>query len=144
MHPKTSGFLSFLPFKKQESGRWRPVFFFSAFDLDLDPLEITLGVLPLLQLALHVWFARHRPAIADGLRLLTAARAVSFVADGQFNMGKFYTPFVSVYSAVIADGEEFDTDKVVGALLYAIQLSLPGPTDLEADVGGDTVSWERW
>lgn len=49
----------------------------------VSPLDLALGVLPLLQLALHLWFDRHTFCPAPESPLVALARGLNFTAaDG--------------------------------------------------------------
>ena len=83
------------------------------FTLDLDPLEMLLGVLPLLQLALHVWFAEHLPRLRGVSELESAATALSFITGGLFSPRAAFRPFLIIYATTISRGDDFNTDTVM-------------------------------
>ena len=51
--------------------------------LEVSPMDVVLGVLPLLPLALHFWFLGHVPSAAVTSPVVTAAEKMVFVRNGQ-------------------------------------------------------------
>ena len=115
------------------------------FTLDLDPIEMLLGVLPLLQLALHAWFAEHLPRLRNVSELESAAMALSFVTGGIFSPRAAFRPFLLVYATTISRGDDFNTDTVMQGISSAVRASLDyGPFDFATRVDTDpALGWPR-
>ena len=115
-----------------------------SFTLDLDPLELLLGVLPIYQLALYIWFREHRPSRHTGRTLESATDGLDFLHDGIFDPITRLQAFATTYSTVVADEEAYNTDYVMEGIVAAVARSLPGSNALRIDTGAGAQSWESW
>ena len=59
----------------------------------LTPLSIALGVLPIAQLALHLYVKYHAPSLRPGADLAAISAAISFMPAGVFNPVVALRPF---------------------------------------------------
>ena len=91
--------------------------------VDLTPEEVVLGVIPLLSMALFIWFREHRPEMAGGSDLAALARAVDLCPGGSFALFEGLSPFMLAYSAATAAREDIDVDSVVQGLVQAVSAS---------------------
>ncbi len=114
------------------------------FTLDLDPLEMLLEVVPVLQLALHLWYRDHVPPRLGPSRLEQAAAALTLDTAGRFTPRAF-RPFLTAYSAAKMHGDSFNTDIVMNELMRAISASLSSGASLmfQAEINGRLEFWDR-
>jgi hypothetical protein len=83
----------------------------------LSPADVALGVLPLLPLALHLWFAFHAPSAAAPSSVVAAAEKFVFVRQGKLDFSSDLYILNGVYSKVKGADEEFDVDMAYGHLI---------------------------
>ena len=88
--------------------------------LDVAPLDLALGVLPLTALALHLWYGGYHFAPVSDTTLLDAAKALKLSHGGVFDPRLGLPPVFAAYGAAIASGEPIPVDAVCHALLYAV------------------------
>ena len=91
-----------------------------AVGVEVSPLDICLGVLPLTQLALHFWYANHVFVPGDGSRLLELARATNFAPGGSLDFLPGYsTTFIPVWSKALAADEDMPYADIFFALVQS-------------------------
>ena len=86
---------------------------------DLDPLEMALGLLPLLPLALFIWFRAHRHTTSGPSELARIAASLSFTVNGAFDPRASFHDFRLAFATALAERIEFNTDEIMGHLLRA-------------------------
>ena len=89
-------------------------------DLDLQPLDLALGVIPLLQLALHIWYDGHRHTHATTSPLLAAAKAFKLHQGAVFDPRVGLRPLREEFAAALGSKDLVPTDAVYQALVKAI------------------------
>jgi hypothetical protein len=103
-----------------------------------------LGVLPVLQLAMHLWYRDHVPPRLGASRLEQAAASLTLVTAGRFTPRAAFRPFLTAYSAAKQHGESFNTDAIMNELMRAISASLASGASLmfQAEVDGRLEYWD--
>ena len=95
--------------------------------LDLTPEEFVLGVLPIMSMALYVWFREHRPGPQALAAVITAAQATDLCPGGVFNLHDGLAGFIKAYAAARASDEDFNIDLVYHALARAVEATAAAP-----------------
>jgi len=112
-------------------------------DLDAAPVDICLGVLPLTQLALHLWYRDHvyRPALVSPL--LDAATRLKFVVQGSLDPTSGMAEFLSLWSAALGSDEDFPSDHIYHKLVVALHRDAApaGAASAIVIVDGVPTSW---
>jgi hypothetical protein len=91
--------------------------------VDLTPEEVVLSVLPLLSLALFVWFREHHPGVSAASSVVTLAQAMDLCPGGSFALVRGLAAFLRAYYDALATREEFDVDRVVQGIAQAVAAS---------------------
>ena len=91
--------------------------------VDLTPEEVVLGVLPLLSLALFVWFREHHPGVSAVSSVVALAQAMDLCPGGSFALDRGLGAFFRAYYDALATREEFDVDRVVQGIVQAVAAS---------------------
>ena len=88
--------------------------------LEMDPLAVALGLVPLMPLALHLWFRGHRPGASAVPDIIRQAQSLTFMNRGSFDPRASFYDFLDADSAALRDHLDFDIDAVMGHLVRAI------------------------
>ena len=107
--------------------------------LDISPLEATLGVLPLLLLALHFWYRLHSAQGAAGSEVLKAAVKLCLSPGGTFDPRKGLSPFRAAWATAAGQEAILPCHEVYQALARVIAAA---PSGDWATVRGARVSWD--
>ena len=91
--------------------------------VDLTPEEMVLGVLPLLSMALFVWFREHHPETSAGSNLTALAHALDLCPGGFFALRRGLTAFLQACNDAIAAREDIEVDLVVHGIVRAVNAS---------------------
>ena len=86
-------------------------------DMDVAPLDICAGVLPLTQLGLHVWFRHYAHVEADSTALVKLAQAMSFVKDKVLDPLTGLSDFLQAWGAALGEEDVIPSLDVYHALL---------------------------
>ena len=89
----------------------------------MTPEEVVLGVLPLLSLALFIWFREHHPGTSAGSAVVTLAQALDLCPGGSFALHRGMAAFLRAYYDALAAREEYNVDLVVQGLVQAVTAS---------------------
>ena len=88
---------------------------------DQSLFDLALGVLPLLPLALHLWYHSHSPISATTLPpLLLVARAVNMLGQGSVPRFEALSPVISLFGPALSGEVSYDPTAVYKALMEAM------------------------
>ena len=119
-----------------------------AVDVDVCPLDLALGVLPLAQLGFHLWLARHayRPGASSGL--LASAQALHF-GDARGVLCPeiaLQGGFRAAWAAALSVDDEIPCADVYYALVQVLNRDalLTGGWLVHIDIAGHSTSWSAF
>jgi len=85
--------------------------------MDVAPLDLCTGVLPLTQLGLHVWFRHYVHVEADSTALLTLAQGVHFTKSGVLDPLAGLNTFLPAWGTALGEEDDIPSTEVYHALL---------------------------
>ena len=111
--------------------------------VELSPLDMCLGVLPLTQLAVHLWLQYHSYTPVDSTVLLELARSVTFVVNGRLDPSMGLTRFLPAWAQTLGAEAEFPHIDVHCLLMQALgrDALAPGGGHVTAPVRGAPMTW---
>jgi hypothetical protein len=109
-----------------------------AVGMDVSPLDLCLGVLPLTQLGLHFWYKHHSFRPVEASELLAAARRMSFVVAGALDPGPGLLPFLPLWQTALGTDDDVPHEEIYFALVEALHRDAHalGAGFVSIDVGG--------
>ncbi len=114
--------------------------------IDVLPLDLCLGVLPLTQLGLHFWYKFHSFRPSEASALLAAARSISFVVNGALDPGPGLLPFLPLWQTALGTDDEVPHEEIYFALVEALHRD-PHPSGasfISIDVAGTPTAWDAF
>ena len=111
--------------------------------LELSPLDMCLGVLPLTQLAVHLWLQYHSYKPVDSTVLVELARSVTFVVNGRLDPAMGLARFLPAWAQTLGAEAEFPHVDVHCLLMHALgrDALAPGGGHVTAPVRGAPMTW---
>ena len=118
------------------------------FILELDPVEMAMGCYPLLQIALHLYYANHTAISPLVAPIVDAAKAVKLVKNSVFNPHKGLDAYLAVHAVTRRDKLDYDAGSVHGHLIRAInEASSVAYTYSSTDSDDEDIEplcWKTW
>jgi hypothetical protein len=117
-----------------------------AVGMDVSPLDLCLGVLPLTQLGLHFWYKHHSFRPVEASALLAAARAMSFVVAGAVDPGPGLLPFLPLWQTALGTDDDVPHEEIYFSLVEALHRDAHarGAGFVSIEVGGSPVTWDAF
>jgi hypothetical protein len=117
-----------------------------AVGMDVSPLDLCLGVLPLAQLGLHFWYKHHSFRPAEASALLAAARAMSFVVAGALDPGPGLLPFLPLWQTALGTDDDVPHEEIYFSLVEALHRDAHarGAGFVSIEVSGSSMSWDAF
>ena len=111
--------------------------------MDVAPLDICAGVLPLTQLGLHVWFRHYALVEADSTALVKLAQAVRFVKDKVLDPLAGLSEFLQAWGAALGEEDDLPPSDVYHALLTNLlrDKEAVGAASVYVTVEGVSMNW---
>ena len=111
--------------------------------IEVSPLDVCLGVLPLAQLALHLWLHYHSFTPVDSTVLLDLARTVSFASGGRLDPTVGLASFMPVWAQTLGAELDIPHADVHSHLLRALgrDALLPGGGHITITLRGTPITW---
>ena len=111
--------------------------------IEVSPLDVCLGVLPLAQLGLHLWLHHHSFSPVDSTVLLELARSVSFASGGRLDPTAGLALFMPVWAQTLGAELDIPHAEVHCLLVRALgrDALLPGGGHFTASIQGTLMTW---
>ena len=114
------------------------------FTLELDPVQLALGCYPVLQIALHIFYANHVPIEAPSAPMVEAAKAVKLMKGSAFSPARGLDAFFIVHAQARRDKLDYDASAVYNHLIQAIYAASGVSYEYFPPNGDPPVSWRSW
>ena len=117
-----------------------------AVDIDVAPLDLCAGVLPIAQLALHLWLKFHVFLEAETKELEKLAQGVSFVRDKVLDPHAGLSEFLPAWGIALGEAAEFSATGVYYALLVNLHRDRDaiGASTVHVTVAGVSLNWTAY
>ena len=109
----------------------------------LSPEDVALGVLPLLPLALHLWFRFHTPSAAAPSSVVSLAEKMVFMRRGQLDFSADLDELNIAFAQATGTEDDFDLPLAYGNLVRSMATSRD--FDLVANLrSGEPCTWRAY
>ena len=117
-----------------------------AVGMDVSPLDLCLGVLPLTQLGLHFWYKHHSFRPVEASELLAAARRMSFVVAGALDPGPGLLPFLPLWQTALGSDDDVPHEEIYFSLVEALHRDAHarGGGYVSIEIEGRPVAWDAF
>lgn len=114
--------------------------------LELSPLDMCLGVLPLTQLAVYLWLQHHAHTPVDSTAFLELARSVTYTVGGRLDPTNGLARFMPALAQHLGSEAEFPHVEVHCLLMVALgrEALAPGGGHITATVMGTPMAWSTF
>jgi hypothetical protein len=117
-------------------------------EVEVSPLDLALGVLPLMQLALHLWFDRHSFRASAESPLVALARGLNFAsATGALQPERsLQEAFLPAWAQATSAVDEIPVAAVYHAIVQVLHrdMDLIGAPSTFITIGGVATSWSTF